>query len=156
MTKTKQIIGSVSHGTMRKEDLIPIFFDTLVSVSKKRANQLLKKYELKSIPGCDSDENEWYEWEDSDNFLGDLFDILNEYAPPYFYFGASEGDGSDYGYFLSSDFGNEFNFGDGIKVNDLSEIPKGYVGEVLEINDHGNMSLYFKNKRNLKEIWGVV
>lgn len=31
---------------------------------------------------------------------------------------------------------------EGLKVNDLSEVPAGYKGLVLHINDHGNVSLY--------------
>lgn len=36
---------------------------------------------------------------------------------------------------------------DGKCVNDLSELPKGYRGMVLLVNDHGNVSLLraFKN-----------
>jgi hypothetical protein len=36
---------------------------------------------------------------------------------------------------------------DGKCVNDLSELPHGYKGLALHVNDHGNVSLYkvFKN-----------
>jgi len=42
---------------------------------------------------------------------------------------------------------------EGKVVEDLSEVPKGYRGQVLHVNDHGNVSLYnaFKNG-NLHEI----
>jgi hypothetical protein len=35
----------------------------------------------------------------------------------------------------------------GLVVDDLTSIPKGFKGEVMEINDHGNVTLYkaFKN-----------
>lgn len=38
-------------------------------------------------------------------------------------------------------------------VEDLSEVPEGYRGQVLHVNDHGNVSLYnsFKNG-NLHEV----
>jgi len=83
-----------------------------------------------------------------------LFYSLNEYAAPYFYFGSHPGDGSDYGFWLSEDMENEF---DGLKVEDLSEVPKDYAGEVIVINDHGNMSLYHKARtQKPREIWAVV
>lgn len=42
---------------------------------------------------------------------------------------------------------------EGLQVTDLSDVPEGYKGEVLEVNDHGNVTLYrcFKNG-NLREI----
>ncbi len=61
--KQKHIIGSISSGTMRKEDLIPVFFNTLKYFSKSKAKKLLKEFELS---------------EDSDFFLEKLFDLLNE------------------------------------------------------------------------------
>lgn len=46
---------------------------------------------------------------------------------------------------------------DGEAVNDLSEIPEGYRGLVLHVNDHGNITLLksFKNG-NTHEVWGMV
>jgi hypothetical protein len=44
-----------------------------------------------------------------------------------------------------------------LRVFDLNDIPDGFRGLVLEINDHGNMTLWnhFKNGNN-REIWSVV
>lgn len=46
---------------------------------------------------------------------------------------------------------------DGLTVSDTSEVPKGYRGEVLHINDHGNVTLYraFANG-TLREIASCV
>jgi hypothetical protein len=46
---------------------------------------------------------------------------------------------------------------EGQVVSDTSEVPKGYQGQVLHINDHGNVTLYraFKNG-NLHEIASCV
>ncbi|MGH8674178.1 MAG: hypothetical protein ACREVG_07705, partial [Burkholderiales bacterium] len=46
---------------------------------------------------------------------------------------AFSGDGADFGYWLQdmTDF-------DGLRVNDTSEVPSDYSGEVLHVNDHGN------------------
>lgn len=45
---------------------------------------------------------------------------------------------------------------DGLKVEDTSEIPADYRGEVLHINDHGNVTLYLKTARKLKELASCV
>lgn len=82
-----------------------------------------------------------------------LTDALDEFAPPYAYFGTNEGDGSDYGYWLSPSMSEDF---DGLKVSDTSEVPSNYNGEVLHVNDHGNMTLYVAKDGELTEIWGLV
>jgi hypothetical protein len=45
---------------------------------------------------------------------------------------------------------------DGLAVDDLSEVPDDYDGEVLHINDHGNATLYACSEGALKEIASVV
>lgn len=149
-------IGSVSHGTMAPEDLIPDFLWELKNqagkphVTRKSRTAAMKTYRAISKR---SDSEGYYETEDSDFDLEALVDALEWFAGPYFYFGAHPGDGSDYGYWLSESFDEEF---DGLRVNDLSEIPAEYRGEVLVVNDHGNMTLYVKTSRAMREVWAVV
>lgn len=152
MKNQKYIIGSVSHGTMRNEDLIPEFVYILKQFSKgknkvqhKKCREIEKRMKLEY----------YFQSEESDFDLNEfLFDALQDYALPYFYFGSHPGDGSDYGFWLSEFFEDEF---EGLKVSDLSEIPTDYAGEILLVNDHGNMSLYNKAKtQNPKEIWSIV
>lgn len=145
-------IGSVSSGTMRKEDLIPSFL--------WEANRLrLTKDERKAVRKIQSRINRVSEsdayWQDevSDFDLEELFDILNNHSLPHFFFGAHEGDGADYGYWLSDDFEEVF---EGLKVSDTSEVPRGYTGEALHVSDHGNMTLYAYSRGRSRELWGVV
>ena len=96
----------------------------------------------------------YWESDQPQHDLEELFDALDEYAAPYFYFGAHPGDGSDYGYWLSEFWDENF---DGIKVPDLSAIPQGYSGEVAVVNDHGNITLYNRGRNgHLYEIWSIV
>lgn len=148
-------VGSVSSATRRPEDLIPAFTSELRDLGHR--SKELTKIE-KRIARLSEDDAYWQDeiaqWD-----LDSLFDMLQEHAKPYMYFGSYPGDGADYGFWVSE--GMEYDF-DGLKVDDLSEIPNDYTGEVLEVNDHGNMTLYFKNrlplghKNSLKEIWSVV
>lgn len=104
--------------------------------------------------GMNADAEDYFGTEDADYDLESLFDALNDYAPAYFYFGAHPGDGSDYGYWLSEHFTDDF---DGLRVNDLSEVPRNYFGEILLVNDHGNTSLYVKARNHkLTECWSIV
>jgi len=146
-------MGSVSSGTMRLEDLIPCFMPLLREYARDNTREdhigLLKEI------GERMEDEDYFETEEANYDLDDLFDALGEYALPYFYFGAHPGDGADYGYWLSEDFEYEF---DGKKISDLSELTEEDKGqEVLHINDHGNMTLYWCDaKGNLEEIWAVV
>ena len=143
-------IGSISSGTMRKEDLIPTFLYELRNRKPLRrehrtlAREIEERIELE----------DYYESEESTYDLESLFDALGEYSPEYFYFGSHPGDGSDYGWWLSESFEDDF---DGLKVSDLSEVPSDHCGEILVVNDHGNMTLHVRSRNNrMREIWAVV
>ena len=148
MTKQKAQFGSISHGTMRVEDLIPDFAYEL-----RRLRGSLPRDLANDIRKCESAWVNDEAYESEDEVLESLFDELNNYAPPYAYFGAHPGDGSDYGFWLSESMQEDF---DGLQVSDTGEVPRDYKGEVLHINDHGNMSLYAAVNGKLREVWSVV
>lgn len=84
------IIGSVSHGTMRDEDLVPCFLDVVEELgSKDKCIKAIRKRMRR--------EGYW-ESDDVGYDLEELYDLLNELAPDGYYFGAHPGDGSDYGF----------------------------------------------------------
>lgn len=152
MKHKQYIIGTISHGTMREEDLIPEFVYILKQFSKGKNKVQFK--ECKEIEKRIKSEN-YYQSEEAGFDLNEfLFHALQDYALPYFYFGSHPGDGADYGFWLSENFEDEF---DGLKVSDLSEVPKDYAGEIVVINDHGNVSLYNKAKtQEPREVWSIV
>jgi len=142
-------IGTVSHATMRAEDLIPSFI-------WEARNLRLTKSERKEVSRIDkaSEVEGYFDTEDASFDLNEsLFDILDNHSLPYFYFGAHPGDGSDYGWWLPEGFDDDF---EGLKVSDTSEVPKGYTGEVLHVNDHGNCTLYSVNRGRMRQVWAVV
>jgi len=129
-------IGTVSHATMREEDLIPTFL-----------------YEIEERMASDN----YFESDDAPEDLNALFGALGEYAPEFFYFGAHPGDGSDYGYWLSEEWSERLEEDGGIRVGDTAEIPADHVGFVAVVSDHGNVTLYRRGcNHRLYEIWGVV
>lgn len=80
-------LGSVSHGTMRDEDLLESFLEWLESVD-------YKEFRMWMEDNTDEDGRiVWDEWT-----VPELFDLLDSYAPEGYYFGAHPGDGSDYGF----------------------------------------------------------
>lgn len=142
-------IGTVSHATMRPEDLIPCFIEVLETLdTDKQYSSIIKE-------GKEIISNEKWDSEDTSMFLNeDLWDALNSQSPPYCYFGAHPGDGSDYG-FWPCDIKETLKEFDGLKVSDLSEVPDDYSGEVFLIKD-SDASFYQSENGKVTEIWSIV
>lgn len=151
-TKARKVsLGSVSHATMRPEYLIPAFLTELKSLGGKC------KTKYQQLENLDRLTDAYWDSEEPSYDLETLFDALNELAPPYVYFGAHEGDGSDYGFWPSIESVEEAcRDGEMLKVNDTSEVPEDYTGEVCHVNDHGNMTLYSASNGELTELWSCV
>ena len=78
-----------------------------------------------------------------------LIQAMQDMAPPYFVFSPVEG---GWEYKLDRESLEEVK-----AVDDTSQIEKGYRGEFIHVNDHGNTTLYYRNSRGKdKEIWAIV
>lgn len=91
---------SLSHATMRPEDLIPCFISAIQRIASDD-EELLQELKSKcSDYGLDIDNPIilLHAGEESDWILEFLFDTLNNLAPEGYYFGSHPGDGSDYGF----------------------------------------------------------
>jgi hypothetical protein len=131
-------IGSISHGTMRPEDLVPAFRSAILYLDPENefANDLPQ---FMAAPG-------YYESEASTYDLEDLTNILESLAPPYCYFGSHPGDGSDFGFWLPEDWRQQAEDDEVPIVSDASGLPEDYVcGPWVLINDHGNVTLYSRS-----------
>jgi len=170
MKHKKVEIGSVSSGTLREEDLISAFYNELEYYRPGTAKKIRKDYK-KIFDFLDSqdypDFNDYpYTEEYSENDLNDdyhycieeLINELDALSPPYFYFGTNEADLADFGWwFLDLYEILDWNRDNTISVSDLNDIPKDFVGDVFEVNDHGNVSLYHRGKNHhLYSIWSIV
>lgn len=90
--------ASVSHGTMRPQDLIPKFTDVI-----RDTPEYVQIMNLVPVHAADDDTAEWWHSDEAVSHLADLVDILDSYAPEGYYFGTHPGDGSDYGYWKVTD-----------------------------------------------------
>ena len=99
-----KIRGSVSSGTMRTQDLLPCFLEVLREVSPVVYDQL-SVAAFSYIPAYaeEDDDSEWWDSEDAQWKMEEMFDALDEAAPDGFYFGAHPGDGADYGFWPIED-----------------------------------------------------
>ena len=151
-------LGTIIHGTHRMKDLLPALSDELEYQIQRNADEWCSDQDrmhrdrllriVWTAREVDPDDDD-----STSSALDDLMWTLNEFAPPYGYFGAHIGDGSDYGYWIDPDALDEF---DGLRVDDTSEVPDDYTGEVLHVNDHGNVTLYAAQNGQLSEIWAMV
>jgi hypothetical protein len=86
-------IGTIIHGTMRTEDLIPAFTEVLKRLDTK------KKFK-KLIEDCENFMD--LEPEEQDELLQErLWDAMDSFSPKGCYFGCTKGDVSDYGYWVN-------------------------------------------------------
>ena len=160
MDTPKAEIGTISHATMLSRDLIPAFTSEL-----ERLNGDAKLIEECNVwMRVSSDEHDIKgDDEYASQLVEALFDALDELAPPFCYFAAHPGDGSDYG-FWPMDIDDIKDDDDVLVVSDTSEVPMTFTGYVLHVNDHGNVTLYsvetlfnrIMPQAHMREVWAIV
>ena len=137
----KVTIGSISHGTLRPEDLIDAYAWELRQFAKNEGEGRLTVQEAILLAMCDS----WLEtageecepdMAKAEELLDDLTEALESRAPPYCYFGNTQGDGSDFGFWPDMD-----------AINDLpcvenSDEARDLGEDCRYVNDHGNVTVY--------------
>lgn len=139
-------VGSISHGTLRTRDLLESFADELerCKAEGEHANMIAEARAVILL-----DDAGGYDVADSEaasDLVNSLHDALNEYAPAFCYFGNTEGDGSDFGFWPSMEQIEELP-----RVSDPSEV-EGLGTECAFVNDHGNVTVYGADGRVLLDI----
>jgi hypothetical protein len=144
-------LGSISHGTLRLKDLIPVFIDTIHRLTTPDMPTV-------SIDWIGADarlfDDDFFTSDDADQTMVELVEVLNELCPPFVYFGTLEGDGADFGFWPDMPRITE----------EMRNYPENYdttSGEVtltddnviVQVSDHGNVTL-MDMERNV--IWSVV
>jgi len=149
-------IGSISEGTLNSIDLLSAFADALEEYGTgaphielvNEARDLLEEFDAADDGETDAIDTE------AALIVDAMQDALGEVAPPYCLFGTHAGDGADFGFWPQVESAQEDD--DVLKVEDTSEVPKGYTGFVLHVNDHGNATLYDYTRGRSREVWSVV
>ncbi len=151
-------LGSVSSGTMCSEHLIRRFLDTLDSVDEKRAQDIRQENsELFVINGEDGEDDP----ETLDYFVQELMETLQEFAPPFTYFGAHPGDGADYGVWVVDDV--EEDIEEGMDDGSIGEaksdssgriIPNASYELLVKLDDIKNAMALYRGSDG-KELWSV-
>ena len=96
------MIGTVIHGTLRSQDLLPALLIELRSLDVDAGENLSSQVPHSQLVNGDglslNDSDPWWDSEDCSELISDLFDHINDRAPEGIYFGSHPGDGSDFGY----------------------------------------------------------
>ena len=155
MHKTLPPLGSISHGTLNSDDLIDAFMATL--------DELVEALSL-SDDGQETVEFVGYAYDvmgmverertggpDDFELVDALSQVLSEFAASGTYFGAHEGDGSDFGFWPDIDYLSEINH-----VGDPCELDTMGGSEAVYVNDHGNMTFYFRDGDGWTILWDCV
>lgn len=186
MKTTTQIkwanIGTVSHGTLNTAHLLDRLGDELEWQIRRNGDYFSEpenfgeRDKLNKLHGdscdCFGDDMEIlpdYELA-AEDLLGEIQDALEAFAPPYCYFGAHPGDGSDFGYWpmdmeeIKEQVGfcsvkslrDAERLGIDTDPEDSSFPPEDFTGEWLHINERGNCTLYVRENGKDREIWSIV
>jgi hypothetical protein len=121
---------SLSHATMRPEDLIPSFLDFLREIKGMDVD----------VDNCAAAMIEEASHEQTEDLLEDIYNLLNAIAPDHCIFGAHEGNGSDYGFWTDEDsLINAIHFRlELLDINDdLSDIRATAEWILSELDNHG-------------------
>lgn len=142
-------IGSIISGTCRAEDIIP---ELLYCADELK----LTRRERRAVQAIRSRANAegYFDTEEADWDREELENILEGYTPPYFYLGAHPGDGADLGVWLCEESIQDARH-DGT-LPDADKVPKGYTGQALEVNDHGNTTLFQYAQGRRRIVWSIV
>ena len=151
-------LGSISHGTLRTEDLLPAFAYALgalahnsisnTSVFKSEAMAEIWQGAIDIINTPDDIHLDIHE------VIDELQDALQEYCPTFVYFGTLEGDGADFGFWPDRDALDE-----ALTRHDVPDPDRDGCqvleddGVIVQISDHGNVTVMDLERH---VIWSVV
>jgi hypothetical protein len=148
-------LGSISTGTLRTEDLLPIFADTLKALpwlDGIQSNSVMFSELL-----ADADKYQSVDTEDgaeiASEVLENLTEALSAICPPFVYFGTLPGDGADFGFWPDMDSLGEAMQRMGMARGESDEERLEDDGVIVQVSDHGNVTV-MDMERNV--LWSVV
>jgi hypothetical protein len=158
-------LGSISTGTLRQQDLLSAFAQKLSSLESTKFYAEVGPDSLELYHGSELVQQAPAMLNALDNttavgnpyvaeYLDWLTDALQEYCPPFIYFGTLEGDGADFGFWPDRDALDE-----ALTQHDVPNPDRDGCqvleddGVIVQVSDHGNVTVMDMNRNVL---WSVV
>ena len=157
---TQLQLGSISHGTLRTQDLLPVFLETFMALGGNVPSDLecgayieYLNWPNPATTACD-DEDKFWDSEDAMWDMEALTDGLNNLCPSFVYFGTLEGDGSDFGFWVDRDALDEAITQHDVPNPDRDgcQVLEDY-NVIVQVSDHGNVTMMDMDQN---VIWAVV
>ena len=148
-------LGTVSEGTLRTEDLLEAFADALERLAG--TSDLVKDAHDLLMANADWD---WDDLGEAQQIVSDLEGALQEYCPPFVYFGAHPGDGADFGFWPDHDAlqdalryeSEETDDSDTWRIHDC-DCNSQACGLLVHVSDHDNVTVMDMDRNVL---WSCV
>lgn len=146
----RAVVGVVADQTTSDDEAIDAALDELEYLYQGRRMPAAVR---KLVGEAERFDPESEEAEYGDEIVNDLISAINDIGSiDYLSFGFHPDDPGTLGWWPDLDGAKE----EALAVDDLSEVPRGYSGLVLEVNDHGNATLYSSVRGRRRELWSVV
>ena len=160
-------LGSISTGTLRPEDLLPAFIESLTATGGKIPEDLTCGTHLEytnlpsysSVGVIDADDAFWQS-DDARDDVDALIDALEARCPPFVYFGSLPGDGADFGFWVDTEpLGDALQDGPADEPPtegwdwDLGEYTLANHGVIVQVFGHGD-AIAMDMERNV--LWSLV
>jgi hypothetical protein len=143
MTQFK--LGSISTGTLRTEALLQRFADTLKACGST-SNEIDNAYDF--VNAIETEDNPDGN-PDAQLIMDLLWEALEAMCPPFIYFGALEGDGADFGFWVDN-----VAVDDAITTASENEEGDAYITEDGLLAHDGHDVTYMDMERNI--VWSTV
>lgn len=164
-------IGIISEGTHKPEDLLKAFaeaLDTMYDFDEDNLDEIAETYRLIGRAEAYADFCDQVATDAGPPFaevnqraqeiIDELTTAIDQLTPEGLYFGTLAGDGACFGVFIDWDYLEaEIHDGRIRKIDAADERPDPCeCPVVLEVNDHGNTSLYVFDEGAWQELWSAV
>lgn len=155
-------IGTISEGTLRPEDLIPAYLSALDGLRLTKAERAtVREIRRKELgDGTPTNDSQMGDSDELGYDVDELTQILESHVPDYCYFGTTEGDGACFGVWVDHDsVASEVqSYGHRGLYSTQEEVLQAHPdsSHVMEVNDHGNATLYRRAGNRWIEVWSVV
>jgi len=164
-------IGSISTGTLRPEDLLPVFIEALTALGGTLPADIEcgTHLEYTNLPSYDKvgvidDDDGFWRSEEAQWDVDALTDALQSHCPPFVYFGTLPGDGADFGFWPDMDslheamqyvqiFPDEVQADYGVINTNPEYLTLPAEGVIVHVNDHGDVTV-MDMERNV--LWDCV